>query len=270
MAVSLSEVAFLQMGKGKDLVFLHGYLSSKEAFTAQINYFSRFFRVTAIDFVGFGGSAPLKAPFSVEDYAHWTQEVLRLLNVQKPHVIAHSFGCRVAVQMASISPDCFDKMLLTGAAGVVLKRGFRYHLKVKTYRVVRRIAPKFAEKRFGSAEYRTLPPIMRESYKKIVNEDLRTDARKIENEVLFVQGKSDTTTPKKEVDAYLVCVKRGKCVMMDGGHFAFAEHPLTFNIIAEEFFYGGNNNEDHSMPFNNAVAVPFHGENDGGVATKRL
>jgi hypothetical protein len=58
--------------------------------------------------------------------------------------------------------------------------------------------------------------------------------------------------------------------MMDGGHFAFAEHPLTFNIIAEEFFYGGNNNEDHSMPFNNAVAVPFHGENDGGAATKRL
>jgi pimeloyl-ACP methyl ester carboxylesterase len=186
MAVSLSEVAFLQMGKGKDLVFLHGYLSSKEAFTAQINYFSRFFRVTAIDFVGFGGSMPLKAPFSVADYAHWTQETLRLLNVQKPHVIAHSFGCRVAVKMASVSPDCFDKMLLTGAAGVVLKRGFRYHLKVKTYRLVRRIAPKFAEKRFGSAEYRTLPPIMRESYKKIVNEDLRTDARKIENEVLFV------------------------------------------------------------------------------------
>lgn len=239
MAVSLSEVAFLQTGKGKDLVFLHGYLSSKEAFTAQICYFSRFFRVTAIDFVGFGDSAPLKEAFSVEDYARWTEEVLRLLGVQKPHVIAHSFGCRVAVKMASASPDCFDKMLLTGAAGVVLKRGWRYHLKVKTYRFVRRFAPIFAERRFGSAEYRTLPPIMRESYKKIVNEDLRADARRIENEVLFVQGKSDKTTPKQAVDAYLVCLKRGKLAMMDGGHFAFAEHPLAFNLIAEEFFDGG-------------------------------
>ena len=270
MAVSLSEVSFLQTGKGKDLVFLHGYLSSKEAFTAQIRYFSQFFRVTAIDFVGFGGSGALKEPFSVADYARWTEEVFRLLGVQKPHIIAHSFGCRVAVKMASASPDCFDKMLLTGAAGVVLKRGWRYHLKVKTYRIVRRFAPKFAERRFGSAEYRTLPPIMRESYKKIVNEDLRADARRIENEVLLVQGKEDTTTPKQEVNAYLVCLKQGKLVMMNGGHFAFAEYPLAFNLIAEEFFYGGNEHEDNSKPFNNAVAVPFHGENDGGVATKRL
>ena len=111
MSVKLSEVSFLQTGKGKDLVFLHGYLSSKEAFTAQINYFSKFFRVTAIDFVGVGGSKPLVEPYSVEDYAVWTEEVLRLLGVEKPHVVAHSFGCRVAVKMAARSPDCFDKIL---------------------------------------------------------------------------------------------------------------------------------------------------------------
>jgi pimeloyl-ACP methyl ester carboxylesterase len=79
---------------------------------------------------------------------------------------------------------------------------------------------------------------MRESYKKIVNEDLRGCAGKIENEVLIVQGEEDTTTPKKEAEAYLACMKRGRLVMMNGGHFAFAEHPLTFNLIAEEFFYG--------------------------------
>ncbi len=220
------------------MVFLHGYLSSKEAFTAQINYFSRFFRVTAIDFIGFGKSASLSQPFSVDDYAVWTEEVLRLLGVEKPHVIAHSFGCRVAVKMSARAPDCFDKILLTGAAGVILKRTFRYRIKIKTYRLVRKLAPRFAEKRFGSKEYRTLSPVMRESYKKIVNEDLRGCAEKIENEVLLVQGKEDTTTPKKEAEAYLACMKRGRLVMMNGGHFAFAEHPLAFNLIAEEFFYG--------------------------------
>ena len=238
MAVQLSEVSFLQTGKGKDLLLLHGYLSSKEAFAAQINYFSRFFRVTAIDFLGFGGSAKLRKAFSVDDYASWTEEVLRLLGVEKPHVIAHSFGCRVAVKLASRKPDLFDKILLTGAAGVVLRRGWRYHLKVKLYRFVRRFAPKFAEKRFGSKEYRTLSPVMKESYKKIVNEDLRGCATKIENEVLLVQGKGDTVTPKKEAEAYLACLKKGRLKMIDGGHFAFAEHPLAFNLIAEEFFYG--------------------------------
>lgn len=219
---------------------LHGYLSSKEAFNAQIAYFSKFYRVTAIDFLGFGGSMALTKPFSVEDYADWTKETLTLLGVRNPHVIAHSFGCRVAVKIASKDASYFDKMLLTGAAGVIVKRGFVYHAKVRTYRLFRRIAPRFAERHFGSEEYRSLSPIMKESYKKIVNEDLRECAREIENEVLFVEGEGDTVTPISEVNAYLVCLKHGKMVTMAGGHFAFAEYPTSFNLIAEEFFYGRN------------------------------
>ena len=218
-------------------MFLHGYMSSKEAFTAQIEYFSRFYRVTAIDFLGFGGSMSLTKPFSVEEYALWTKEVFSLLGVQKPHVIAHSFGCRVAMKLAYLEPSFFDKIVLTGPAGVILKRGFGYHMKVKTYRFVRRFAPKFAEKKFGSAEYRTLSSVMKESYKKIVNEDLRACARCIKNEVLLIEGKTDTTTPKREAEAYLECFPKGKMVLMDGGHFAFAEYPVRFNLITEDFLY---------------------------------
>ncbi|MBQ8342959.1 MAG: alpha/beta hydrolase [Clostridia bacterium] len=237
--VTLSDVSFLQKGKGKDLVLFHGYLSCKETFAKQVEYFSRFYRVTALDFIGFGGSVPLTNPFSVSDYAAWTREVLTLLGVEKPHVIAHSFGCRVAVKAAASDPEIFDKILLTGAAGVILKRSLAYKIKVKTYRFVRRFAPKFAERRFGSTEYKTLSPVMKESYKKIVNEDLRADAQKLENPVLIVQGNADTTTPLKEAQAYLKCIKKGRLIEMNGGHFAFMDDPLTFNLIAEEFFYDG-------------------------------
>ena len=219
------------------MVFLHGYLSSKEAFTAQLAYFSRFYRVTAIDFLGFGGSRYLTKPFSVDDYAEWTKEVFTLLGVKKPHVVAHSFGCRVAVKLAASNSAYFDKILLTGPAGVITRRGIGYHIKVKTYRFVRRFAPRFAEKKFGSAEYRALSPIMKESYKKIVNEDLRACARKVENEVLIVEGREDTTTPIKEAKAYAECFPKCKLITMDGGHFAFAERPAQFNLITEEFFY---------------------------------
>ncbi len=216
---------------------MHGYLSSKEAFSAQLAYFSRFYRVTALDFLGFGKSAPLEEPFSVGDYAAWTAEVLRLLNVEKPHVIAHSFGCRVAVKMAAENPSAFDKMVLTGPAGVILKRGVSYRIKVKTYRLCRRFFPRFAERKFGSAEYRSLSPVMKESYKKIVNEDLRACAKRIENPVLLVEGEEDKTTPLKEANAYLACLKGGRLKIMQGGHFAFAEHPPVFNFITEEFLY---------------------------------
>ena len=216
---------------------MHGYLSSKEAFARQMDYFSKFYRVTAVDFLGFGKSAPLTEPFSVDDYADWLRVRLTALRVENPHVIAHSFGCRVAVKMAALDGGFFDKMLLTGPAGVILKRGVRYRMKVKTYRFVRRFAPKFAEKNFGSAEYRTLSPVMKESYKKIVNEDLRACARKVQNQVLLVVGREDTTTPVKEARAYLQAFPHARLIVTDGGHFAFAEHPLTFNLIAEDFFY---------------------------------
>ena len=77
---------------------------------------------------------------------------------------------------------------------------------------------------------------MKESYKKIVNEDLRGDAAEIENEVLLVEGEQDTTTPPEEAEAYLAVLQRGKMKRMEGGHFAFVEYPVSFNLIAEEFF----------------------------------
>ena len=233
--VRIENVSFLQKGKGKDLVLLHGYLSSKEAFAAQVAYFSRFYRVTAFDFLGQGKSAELPSPFSVDDYAAWTEELLRTLGVRSPCVIAHSFGCRVLIKMAKRGNIPFDKLVLTGPAGVVMNRGARYRRRVRLYRFVRRIAPVFAERHFGSKEYRSLSPMMRESYKKIVNEDLRADAACVENPVLIVQGVRDSVTPACEAEAYRSVMKNARLVTLDGGHFAFAENPVAFNILVEEF-----------------------------------
>ena len=231
-------MAYVQKGKGKHLLLLHGYLSSKQAFAAQMEYFSKFFRVTAIDFIGFGDTMALTKPFSVGDYAQWLQGVMAKLKLKKPHVIAHSFGCRVAVKAASENSDLFDKIVLTGPAGIIVNRGFTYKCKVRLYRLVKRLFPRFAERRFGSKEYRSLPPIMKESYKKIVNEDLRGCAAQVKNKVLIVQGESDKVTTLKEAKIYESALENGKLVTMQGGHFAFAEHPLVFNLTVEEFLYG--------------------------------
>ena len=215
-------------------------MSSKEAFARQIAYFSRFYRVTAIDFLGFGKSKPLDAPFSVGDYAAWLNEVTFLLRLQKPSVVAHSFGCRVAIKAAAQDNSLFNKLILTGAAGVILRRGFGYHMKVGAYRLVKRFAPTFAERKFGSAEYRTLSPLMKESYKKIVNEDLRTCAKRVRNAVCIVEGTDDTVTTEQEAEIYASCLARCELKRIQGGHFAFAENPLAFNLIAEEFLYDRN------------------------------
>lgn len=229
-------LSLIRRGSGKDVVFLHGYLSSKESFYPQIEYFSRFYRVTALDFPGFGGAEALDRPYSVSDYADWTQDALRELGIEFPHVIAHSFGGRVAVKCLSRG-DLFDRAVLCGCAGIIPKRTPLYHMRVRAYKIAKRIAPRFAERRFGSAEYRTLSPVMRESYKKIVNEDLREDAKNICRPVLFINGEGDAETPLSSIEIYASRIRDSKIRVLKGcGHFAHLDDPLAFNLAAEEFF----------------------------------
>lgn len=226
----------VQKGEGKDLLFLHGYMASKESFAPQIEYFSKFYRVIAPDFPGFGQSGALNDAWSVDDYADWTLQFMRSYAIEFPFVIAHSFGGRVAVKCLSRG-DVFDKAVLCGCAGIVPKRTLGYRARVKAYRIAKRVAPRFAERHFGSAEYKTLSPVMRESYKKIVNEDLREAAKFINRPVLFVNGSEDRETPVSSASVYVSCVKGSKLRVLDGcGHFAHLDDPLGFNLAAEEFF----------------------------------
>ena len=214
---------------------LHGYLSSKESFLPQIEYFSQFYRVTAPDFPGMGGANELGCPFSVGDYADWTERFLSEQGIVNPLVIAHSFGGRVAIKL--LARGRVDRAVLTGCAGIVKKRTLRYRMRVRAYRIVKKIAPRYAEKHFGSAEYRSLPPVMRESYKKIVNEDLREEAKTITRPVLFVCGSEDRETPLASAQIYHACVKNSRLLVLKRcGHFAHIENPLAFNAAAEEFF----------------------------------
>ncbi len=229
------KLSYLQKGEGKDLVFLHGYLSNKESFYPQTEYFSKRYRVTALDFPGFGQAEALTSAYSVSDYADWLEEALSELDIFHPYVIAHSFGGRVAIKCLSRG-DVFGKAVLCGCAGIIPKRTLKYKLRVKAYRAVKKISPRYAEQHFGSAEYRSLSPLMRESYKKIVNEDLREDAKKIESPVLFINGDRDGETPLSSIRVYLSCVKGSRlCVLGGCGHFAHLDNPLAFGLAAEEF-----------------------------------
>lgn len=227
-------IAYLRRGEGKDLVFLHGYLSCKESFYPQIGYFSRHFRVTAPDFPGFGKSDRIPAAWSVGDYADWLEGFFKEQGIVFPYVIAHSFGGRVALKC--LARGLIDRAVLTGCAGIVKKRTMAYRIRVGGYRLVKRVSPRFAEAHFGSREYRSLSPLMRESYKKIVNEDLREEAGRIARPVLYLYGERDKETPLSSGRILHECTAGSKLAVFKGcGHFAHLEEPLLFNLAAEEF-----------------------------------
>lgn len=233
-------VAVLRAGEGQDVLFLHGYMSCKESFYYNIAAFKEHFCVTAPDFPGFGASAPIPSAWSVGDYCAWLHKFIAACGLNKPHIVAHSFGARVAIKYAAAHPQSVGSLVITGGAGIVKPRTRAYKIKVAAYRAVKRFAPKFAEKNFGSAEYRKLSPVMRESYKKIVNEDLRADAAKVGARTLLIYGAEDTVTPPSEEGlAFRGAIARSRLKVMAGGHFCFSQNYREFNKMAVEFLTGG-------------------------------
>lgn len=226
----------MRCGEGEDVLFLHGYGASKESFYYQINFLKKYFRVTAVDFPFFGKSEGYNSAWDVGDYARWLFEFMARAGLERPSVVAHSFGARVAFKLFSSEKDRVKKLIITGGAGLVKVRSPAYMRKVKRYRRIKKLFPRFAERHFGSKEYRALSPLMKESFKKIVNEDLKECAAEIAVPTYLIYGRDDTVTPTKEEGAVFHSLIAGsKLKIVDGGHFCFSEHPDGFNKILLQY-----------------------------------
>ena len=213
------------------MLLLHGYGSKKESFYYQTEFLSKYFCVTAPDFPSFGLSEGADAPWGVGEYADWLLKFMDNLRLERVSVLAHSFGARVAFKLFSAHPERLNKLIITGGAGLVKPRSPQYMRQIKAYRRVKRLFPRYAEKHYGSEEYKKLSPLMKESYKKIVNEDLKGCASGIASPSLLIYGKNDTVTPpKEEGEVFHGLIKNSTLLVMEGGHFCFSEHPEEFNL----------------------------------------
>lgn len=225
-------------GEGREVLLLHGYKSSSQSFYYQIKALvQRGYKAVAPDFPDFGTSAPVTRPWSVGDYADWLEKYIAATGLERPYIVAHSFGARVALKLLANRADGAEKLLITGGAGVVKPRSAQYIRQVKRYRRIKKLFPRFAEKHFGSKEYRALSPVEKQSYKLIVNEDLTDCARRLALPVLLVYGSEDgTTPPDEEGRIFNGCIKGSRLEIINGGHFCFCENAEIFNELMFDFF----------------------------------
>ena len=233
----MANLSFVSKGSGKVLLLLHGYGASKESFSAQIECFSQYFKVYAVDLSGFGQNPKLNKPYKLDDYITDLLHFLKSLNIQTFSLIAHSFGARLVLKSDELRSKC-DKIVLTGGAGLKPKRNLKYYYKIYKFKLLKRFFPKKNIKGYGSAEYKSLNEIERQSYKNIVNEHLDYKLNSIVNPTLIVNGKIDKVTPKSSAKKLLKGIKNSRLIFIDGGHFAFAQNARVFNAIVKEFLLG--------------------------------
>lgn len=227
---------------GRCVVLLHGWGQNKSMMEPIEQFFQQDFRIINVDLPGFGASdSPIK-PWGVFEYTDFLKSFLDALDVDQPILIAHSFGARLAIVFASRYPT--KKLVLTGAAGIKPKRTLVYHVRVQTYKIAKTVfkLPGLSKHQesmrrfFGSSDYRAITGVMRQSFVKIVNEDLTDLLGKITCPTLLVWGEKDDSTPlwmgrlmeKRISDAGLV-------IFEGEDHYAYWNQIARFNKICDVF-----------------------------------
>lgn len=223
-------------GDGSPLIFLHGFMSSKEAFLSQIDYFSKKFKVYAPDLTGFGENSFMPYPYSLKDYLNDFLRLAAQTQSEKVSVIAHSFGCRITLK-ALCETNVIKQAVLVGAAGLKTKKSARYYFKRAGYKLLKPFLTKDAlEKRFFSVDYNLLDDVKKCSFKLVTSELFDEKLKKISVPVLAVFGENDAETPTYLADRIEKNVLGAQKYIMKGcGHFCFVEKPNEFNFVVNEF-----------------------------------
>lgn len=245
------KVNYESEGTGQEILMLHGWGSSLDAFVLLRRHLSRKFKVVSLDFPGFGKSDMISEPWSVADYADFTLAFLSAVGLKDPIVICHSFGGRVATKLVGEGRLYPPKMVFLDAAGIKHKPSLRSRVRQATFKTIRRVltsAPlkksceKLLEKarnHFGSADYNNAPPVLRHTLVLTVNEDLRGYMPSIKCPTLLVYGENDTATPVSDAKIMEQLIPdAGLCVIRGAGHFSFVDRPGEVIAILDSFFGG--------------------------------
>lgn len=237
------------IGEGTPIVLLHGWLTDLETMRPIAESLKNKFKVYLIDVVGFGKSSLPESPLNTDDFGDFLKELLEGLKIENPILIGHSNGGRIilnAVGRGLVNPK---KIVLIDSAGLKPKRSINYYLKVyffKAGKTVLNLLPnisfvkKLKEKlrsKVGSSDYQNSAPVLKETMKIILNEDMRPMLPNIKVPTLLIWGALDTATPIS--DAYEMektIPNAGLVTYPYGSHFAYLENINNVNIVLNEFF----------------------------------
>jgi pimeloyl-ACP methyl ester carboxylesterase len=98
---------------GDPIVMLHGLGATKAEFLPTVPALAPGFRTIAVDLPGFGDSdKPFPAAYDARFFARWVKALLDALELDRVHLLGHSMGGRVALEVGMRHPDRIDRLVL--------------------------------------------------------------------------------------------------------------------------------------------------------------
>ncbi|NJS41789.1 alpha/beta hydrolase [Candidatus Gracilibacteria bacterium] len=112
------QAAYLDIGCGKPLLMLHGFLGEKTCWLPLIELLQSQFRCISLDMLGFGESSKPQITYDVALEVAFVRQVVEELNIDPCCIIGHSFGGWVASAYALKYPNSVSGLILAAPAGI--------------------------------------------------------------------------------------------------------------------------------------------------------
>lgn len=234
---------------GLPVLALHGWGASRQLMTPATDRLAALGHpAIALDLPGFGSTPPPPSVWGVEDYAAFVAAALDALALDRVHLFGHSFGGRISLVLGATQPARIGNIVLADSAGVPPRRSFAGQVRLKTYKSARQTLDAIGAKglsnqlrgwynaRYGSPDFRQTSGVMRETFVRVVNQDLRPFARQIARPTLLFWGDQDTDTPLWQGQALEQLIPDAGLVVLRGaGHYSYLDKLDEFARVADFF-----------------------------------
>lgn len=219
-------IHYVESGAGLPLILLHGNGEESSYFRHQTEYFSKKYRVIAVDTRGHGRSLRGTKPFTIRQFAEDLSGFLEKKGILKAAILGFSDGANIAMCFALKFPEKVSMLILNGGnlnpAGV--KRSVQAPIELG-YRLASLWAGK-SEKARKNAELLGL--MVQEP-----NIDPK-DLASIQAPALVIAGTKDMIL-EEHTRKIAGALPNAELVLIPGDHFIAAKEPEAFNRAVEAF-----------------------------------
>ena len=208
------------------MILLHGNGENSSYFQGQIDAFSKFYHVYAIDTRGHGKTPRGTMPFTIRQFADDLLGFMDEHKIAKAHLLGFSDGGNIAMVFAMQYPDRVSRLILNGAnlSADGVKRTTQIPIEIGY-----KIARKFSDKSDSARKKSELLGLM-------VNEPNVTPEKltEIKAKTMVVAGTRDMI---REDHTRLIAehIPGAELKFIKGNHFIASKRPKEFNRAVLEF-----------------------------------
>ena len=237
-------VHYEYFGRGRPLIFIHGWLGSWRYWVPAMDALSDEFRVYAFDLWGFGDSDKSKRQYDVDSYVRLLNAFIEELGVFGPiPLVGHALGATIAVSFALQYPEIVDRVMAVSLPllGESINRRFLSGSSSLFDRVLGR-SPTAGYEEVQQEASRTVPNAIDESVQSVMNLDLRPKLNSLGLPLLVLYGENDgVITPSQPADFDGLGDSIRMLSMPEARHFPMLDRSSQFNRLLADFLNSDEN-----------------------------